>query len=149
MQNSEEKTNYIKDIEEWIEKISQSRSELGGFSVCPFAKRAKYKIVKCSSDEITVEDGYDVIIYVIDESDLEKINELVEFYNKKFTSWLFFEDCASYDTFIGGIQTNNGKHNLILAQPKDKLMYFRDILKKTDYYSYWSKDYYEEIVRNQ
>jgi hypothetical protein len=90
-----------------------------------------------------------VIIYVIEESDLEKINELVEFYNKKFPSWLFFEDCASYDTFIGGIQTNNGKHNLILAQPKDKLMYFRDILKKTDYYSYWSKDYYEEIVGAQ
>jgi hypothetical protein len=78
--------------------------------------------------------------------ELGKINDWVDFYNKKYSEWLFFEDCATYDTFIGGVQTNNGKHNLILAQPKEKLRKFREILKKTSYYDFWSKDYYDEIM---
>jgi hypothetical protein len=141
-----EKSIAVKEIEKWIERVSQVRPELGGFSVCPYAKSGKYKIIECSTDKIEVEDCYDVIIYVIDETDLVKINEWVVFYNKKFENWLFFEDCANYDTFIGGVQTNNGLYNLILAQPKEKLMKFREALKKTDYYSYWSEEYYKEIV---
>ena len=150
MQNQAEmepvKSIAAREIEKWIERVSQVRPELGGFSICPYAKSGKYKIIECSTDKIDVEDGYDVIIYVIDETDLVKINEWVVFYNKKFEDWLFFEDCASYDTFIGGVQTNNGLYNLILAQPKEKLMRFREALKKTDYYSYWSEEHYEEIV---
>jgi hypothetical protein len=141
-----EKSIAVKEIEEWIERVSQVRPELGGFSVCPYAKSGNYKIIECSTDKIDVEDGYDVIIYIIDETDLVKINKWVDFYNKKFEDWLFFEDCASYDTFIGGVQTNNGLYNLILAQPKEKLLRFREALKKTDYFSYWSEDYYKEIV---
>jgi hypothetical protein len=141
-----EKSIAAREIEKWIERVSQVRPELGGFSVCPYAKSGKYKIIECSVDKIDVEAGYDVIIYVIEETDLVKINEWVDFYNKKFENWLFFEDCANYDTFIGGVQTNNGHYNLILAQPKEKLMKFREALKKTDYYSYWSEDYYKEIV---
>lgn len=139
----------VEHIEQWIESVSQAHPELGGFSICPFAKKAKYKIVFCSIDAIQPEDPYDVIIYVIDEPELEVIQEWVEKYNKKYSDWLFFEDCASYDTYINGIQTNNGKYNLILGQPKEKLRKFRDILKKTNYYSYWSKEYYDEIMSSE
>jgi hypothetical protein len=139
----EDKVEYIQN---WIEKVSLVRPELGGFSICPFAKKSTYKIVECPIGNITSFDGYDVVIYIIDESDLDKIRDWCEEYNNKYNDWLFFEDCASYDTFINGVQTNNGRYNLILGQPKDKLMKFRDILKKTEYYSYWSKDYYDEIV---
>lgn len=134
------------DIKDWIEKISESRPELNGFAICPYSKNSNYKIVKCEAENITIEKGYDVIIYIITESNLYKINNWVEFYNNKFKDWIFFEDCANYNTFINGVQTNNGKHNLILAQPKDKLIKFREALKKTDYYSFWSKEYYNEIV---
>jgi hypothetical protein len=134
------------DIINWIKEISKSRPELGDFSVCPFAKKAKYEILKIDIDKLYPIDGFDVIIYVLGETDLETINWWVEFYNKKYNDWIFFEDCASYDTYINGVQTNNGKHNLILGQPKEKLNKFRDILKKTDYYSYWDKDYYKEIM---
>jgi hypothetical protein len=134
------------DIIKWIEKVSEVRPELGGFSICPFAKKANYKIIEMDINDIYPIYGYDVIIYIINHNDLKIINHWVDFYNKKYQDWLFFEDCASYDTFINGIQTNNGKHNLILGQPKEKLKKFREILKKTDYYSYWDKDYYKEIM---
>lgn len=134
------------DIENWIEEVSVVRPELGGFSVCPFAKKANYKILEIDIDKVYPINDFDVVIYVLEETDLETINWWVNFYNKKYKDWLFFEDCASYDTFINGVQTNNGKYNLILGQPKEKLMKFREILKKTKYYSYWSKEYYNEIV---
>lgn len=133
-------------IKEWIKQVSQSRPELGGFAVCPFAKKASYKIVESDIDKITIEDGFDIIIYIVNESSLDVITQWVEHYNEQFKDWLFFEDCATYDTFINGVQTNNGKYNLILAQPKKDLMGYREALKKTSYYSYWSKEYYDEIV---
>lgn len=138
----------VEHIEKWIESVSQSHPEIGGFSICPFAKKSKYKIIFCSVEEIEPEKPYDVIIYVIEENRLHIIQKWVEKYNQKYSDWLFFEDCASYDTYINGIQTNNGKYNLILGQPKEKLKKFRDILKKTDYYSYWSQDYYHEIMNS-
>jgi len=134
------------DIENWIKEVSVVRPELGGFSICPFAKKANYKILEIDIDKVYPINDFDVVIYVLEETDLEAINWWVDFYNKKYKDWLFFEDCASYDTFINGVQTNNGKYNLILGQPKEKLMKFREILKKTEYYSYWSKEYYNEIV---
>lgn len=135
-----------KDIENWIKWISQSQPELGGFSICPFAAKSVYKIVESDIDKLNVENNYQVIIFIVNECSLDIINQWVDHYNKQFDDWIFFEDAASYNTFINGLQTNNGKHNLIIAQPKAELMNVRNALKKTSYYSYWSEDYYREIV---
>lgn len=135
------------DIEKWIEKVSQIRPDLGGFAVCPFAKQARYKIVEEKIDNLVPENGYDVIIFVVDSSlTLEIIEKWCKIYNDRYSEWKFFEDCASYDTFIQGVQTNNGKYNLILAQPKEKLRKYREILSKTNYYDYWNNEYLQEIL---
>lgn len=137
------------DIEEWIGKISLLRPDIGGFAICPIAKRAKYKILETKVEELEVEDGYDVIIFAV-ESHLtpETVQKWCEIYNDKYSEWKFFKDCASYDTFIQGIQTNNGKYNLILAQPKEKLRKYREILVKTNYYDYWNNEYLQEILED-
>ncbi len=135
------------DILKWIEDVSQLRPELGGFSICPFAKQAKFEIIECNASDIKPIPGYQVVIYIIeDDLTLEKVQSWVQIYNEEYKEWKFFEDCASYDTHINGIQTNNGKYNLILAQPKEKLRKFREILAKTNYYNYWSNDYLKEIL---
>ncbi len=137
------------DIKKWIDSVSELRPDLGGFAICPFAKKSKYKIIECKSTDIVPEDGYDVIIFAI-ESDfnLDEVLKWVEIYNNKYTDWKFFEDCASYDTYINGIKTNNGKYNLIIGQPKEKLRKFREILAKTNYYDYWNNDYLKEILED-
>lgn len=145
-QKSHIEAKVVEHLENWIKHISQAQESLGGFSVCPFAKRAKYKIIFCDINSIIPEDNYDVILYVINESNLELINTWVEHYNKKYQDWIFLEDCSTYDTYIQDIRTNNGKYNLILGQPKNELRKFRNILKETNYYSYWSKEYYDEIM---
>lgn len=141
--DQEDKAEYLKN---YIDYLSQEQPALGNFAVCPFAKNSKYKIIECSAADIEIDD-YDVILYVVEDNlYLEDINRWVDYYNSKYEDWLFFEDHSTYHTFISGLQTNNGKYNLIIGQPKEKLLKFRESLKKTDYYSYWDEDYYNKIV---
>jgi len=133
----------------WIREVSKTREELNGFAICPFAAKSIYKIVECPVEDITPIDGYQVIIYIVEDYlDLNAINFWVEYYNSIYKEWKFFEDCGSYDTYIRGVQTNNGRYNLILAQPKEKLRTFRENLAKTSYYDMWDDKYLQEILED-
>lgn len=133
----------------WIKDVSKVRPELNGFAVCPFASQSKYKVIECNAEDITLIDGYDVLIYIIeDHFDLDAVQSWVNYYNSKHKGWKFFEDCGTYDTFINGIQTNNGKYNLILSQPTEKLSKFREHLAKTSYYDLWDDEYLKEILED-
>lgn len=139
-----EKEAYILN---WIREVSKIRPELGNFAICPFASAAKFKILECNIDDIRPLEGYDVVIFIVeDHLTLDDINDYVKQYNETYKTWDFFEDCGSYDTFISGIQTNNGRYNLILSQPREKLKKFRQKLAKTEYYSHWSDEYLQEIL---
>ena len=134
-------------IREWIRKVSILRPELGGFAVCPYASNAKYKIVECQIDDIEPIEGYDVVIFIVEDyHSVEDVQDWVESYNKIWEEWEFYGDCAEKITFVGEIQSNNGLYNLILAQPKELLKNFREILGKTEYYDYWDDDYMREIL---
>ena len=112
-------------IREWIEKISTVRPELGGFSVCPFASNAVIKIIECNVEDIAPVSGYDVVFYVVEDYlDLAAIQFWVKFYTVLYDEYVFLEDCAGYESFISGVQTNNGKYNLILMQKvKENLIF--------------------------
>lgn len=140
-------TEIESHIANWIRSVSEIRPELSGFAVCPFFSRANYKVVECNAKDIEPISGYDVVIYAIeDDFTLENVQEWVEYHNNKHEDWLFFEDCASYDTYVGGIQTNNGKYNLILMQSGEDLRQKRLKLAKTKYYDHWDDDYLKEIL---
>jgi hypothetical protein len=141
-----EKELYILN---WIKKVSELRPELNGFAICPFAAKSKFKIVECSVEEIYPIEGYEVIIFIVEDYlDLNSINFWVDHHNSMHKNWKFFEDCGLYDTYINGVQTNNGKYNLILGQPTDKLRKFREKLAKTDYYKMWDEEYLKEILED-
>ncbi len=136
-------------IFQWIHEVSKVRPELNGFAICPFAAKSKYKIIECSAADIEPIEGLDVVIYIVeDHFNLDQVLEWVEHHNQKHSEWKFFEDCGSYDTFINGIQTNNGRYNLILGQPTQKLRKFRENLAKTTYYDLWEDDYLKEILED-
>lgn len=136
-------------ILEWIREVSKIRPELNGFAICPFAAKSKFKIVECLAAEIEPIEGYQVIIFIIeDHFNLDMVQYWVNHHNSKHDGWKFFEDCGLYDTFINDIQTNNGKYNLILAQPTEKLRKFRENLAKTSYYDLWDDEYLKEILED-
>jgi len=136
-------------ILKWIQKISTVRKELNGFAICPFAANSKFKILECPASDINPIEDLDVIIYIIeDHFNLHEVQNWVNICNQKYDNWKFFEDCGSYDTFINGVQTNNGKYNLILGQPAKKLRQLRKKLAKTSYYDQWDDAYLKEILED-
>jgi hypothetical protein len=138
------------DIHKWIIHISSKKKELNGYSVCPFAKSAHYKVFKVNLKDIVpnlFKLNYDVIIFVIKGTiSIKKLKNKCKFLNKKHRNYVFLPDHKKYRTLIQDIQTNNGKHNIIISQRKKELWKARTILKATGYYKNWSKKYLKEIM---
>ena len=149
-----------KDITRWVKTISKKRDELGGFAICPFARKAlKEKKIFWSFIgyepsayisrymEMMIED-YEVVLFynlkknLTDQDCIELINKL----NKKFPNIVFLKDHPDNPGFINGINTSNGEYPVIIAQPKGKLQEARLALQKTKYYDSWSDDYKKEIL---
>lgn len=137
------------DINNWIERIKQPREELGGMSVCPFAKSADYEIIETDGSDIDPPPwNFELIIYKL--PDLYTVDELTAIaneYNNIFPDMVFLPDHKDKQTFISGVQTNNGTYNFILCQWRDNLETARSKLKKTNYYNFWDKDYLDEILK--
>ena len=141
-------TEKEQHINGWITKLTESRPELGGHAVCPYASAAKTLIKETPIDSIVPESGYDVIVFVVEDFwRYKQMQKWVRYYNEKYPYYKFFEDTSNIDTFIRGVQTNNEKYNLILCQSKaKKLRTFRKKLAETGYYDYWTDDYLDEVL---
>ena len=135
-------------IENWIERITQPRTELGGMSVCPYAKGAEYELIETDGSDINPPPwDFELIIYKLPESyTIDEVFAIAEEYNKLYPELVFLPDPKDRDTYINGVQTNNGEHNLILCQWRDNLDKARGKLSNTSYYTHWSEDYLKEIL---
>ena len=135
-------------MKEWIERISINHESLNGFSVCPFAKGAEYEVIETDGSDVNPPPwDFELIIYKLPDNYTEyEIIELAKEYNNMYTSMIFLPDPKNRYTEINGIQTNNGKYNLILCQWRDKLIKAREKLSNTTYYSGWNDEYLQEIL---
>lgn len=142
--------NIEKDIKEWIEIVIQSNPDLNYFSICPFAKANTYKIAKTSIHDIRpLDEEFGVVIFVIeDDLDLEFARSKINSLNQEYPKYKFFDDFRDEPSFIGGVQTNNGKYNLILYQNAEFLTKMRASLAKTTYYDHWDDEYLKIILEN-
>ena len=147
-----------KELIDWIKRISEKRDELGGFSICPFAKKAfaeKKVFWTTISDNNEayilnyIDTIYDFEVVIFFDIDKKLSNaELIDLISKlqaKRDDLIFLKDHPEDPGFINGVNTGNGQYPIILAQPRNKLMLARDALKKTKYYDYWSEEYKNEI----
>ena len=142
----EEKSKYILN---WIREISKIRPELGNFAICPYASSAKFTILDEKLSYIVPNSEYDVTIYVVeDEIDAQYLYDAVDDYNQNYPDYKFIADHGKTKTYIQGIQTSNGKYNLVLFQPRKELTEARKKLAKTNYYDYWDKNYLEEVLED-
>jgi hypothetical protein len=137
------------NIDDWINRIKQPREELEGMSVCPFAKSAEYEIIETDGSDINPPPwDFELIIYKLpDLYTINEVNTIADEYNNIFLDMVFLPDHKDKQTFINGVQTNNGMYNFILCQWRDNLENARIKLKKTNYYNFWDKDYLNEILK--
>ena len=140
----------LHDLNEWILKVSKKNPLIGGFEICPFASKHTYKIVFSSINDIQpLDEEFGVVIFVIeDDLDLDTINKKCKELSKLYPRYSFFEDCRDESSFIGDVQTNNGKYNLILYQNRNLLRKVREKLAQTEYYGHWNQEYLRHILED-
>ena len=142
----DEKSKYIL---RWIQEISKIRPELGNFTICPYASGANFSIQEQKLHQIVPNSDFDVIIHIVEEDiDSNSLYNAVDDYNRKHPDYKFIADHGKTSTYIQGIQTNNGKYNLVLCQSRNELTEARKKLAKTNYYDYWDKNYLEEVLED-
>ena len=142
----EEKSRYILH---WIKQLSKIRPELGNFAICPYASNANFAIVDEKLSQIMPNDDFDVIIYVVeDDISANFLYDAVDDYNHNYPEYRFIADHGKTKTYIQGIQTSNGKYNLVLCQSRKELTEARKKLGKTSYYDYWDESYLYEVLEN-
>ena len=92
---------------------------------------------------------FDVIIHIVEDNiDADSLYDAVDDYNRNYPNYKFIADHGKTKTYIQGIQTNNGKYNLVLCQSRKELTEARKKLAKTNYYDYWDKNYLEEVLED-
>jgi len=135
-------------IQKWIDYLSCPQELLKGLAICPFAKKAKFQIIKTKSFEIKPPtDDFEIIIYSVEKNITpDNLYNTCKELNKKYPELVFLPDHRDRKTFIKTLATGNGKFNLILCQRRDQLKQAREMLKKTDYYKFWSPEYLKEIM---
>lgn len=139
---------YELHIRQWILSLSQAHERLGGFSICPFAATANFQIQEQFLSDIGPCEGVQVAIFVVEDS--HSPSELIEHcerLNALYDDYIFLDDHKDEDSFINGVKTNNGKYNLVIVQEKTELLRARKVLHKTEYYTHWSEDFYNRIVK--
>ena len=143
---NEKKYNHII---KWIQELSKNQPELGNFAICPYASKANFAIIDEKLSQIMPNDEFDVVIYVV-EDDIEAnfLYDAVDDYNRNYPDYKFIADHGKTKTYIQGIQTSNGKYNLVLCQSRQELTEARKKLAKTTYYDYWDKNYLEEVLED-
>ena len=143
------KDKKIKHIRRWVRDLSKVRPELGNFSLCPFASTANFLITEQKLDEIVPSPDYDVTIYIVeDHHDPDYLYTTVDNYNLKYKDYKFLADHRNEVTFVNKVQSNNGKYNLVLVQPRKDLLEARLKLTKTNYYDNYDEDYLKEVLED-
>ena len=140
--------NSHQEIKNWVEKISEPKERLGGFSVCPYAKKAQYTVVETTLDNILPPaEKFELCIFVIkDEVTVEQLSTRCKELETTHQGLIFLPDHKDRDTFINGEKTNNGVLNLILCQLAKDLHEARKKLESTRYYEFWDSEYLKEIL---
>ena len=142
----DEKSRYILH---WIGQLSKVRPELGNFAICPYASKANFAIIDEKLSQIMPDPNYDVVIYVVEDNISEDfLYDAVDDYNRNYSDFKFIADHQKKKTYIQGVQTSNGKYNLVLCQPRKELTEARKKLAKTNYYDYWDESYLKEVLED-
>ena len=139
------------DVKDWIKKISNRKK---GYQICPFARKAKYKIYTHLDRATIIEYSvnwkaeYDLILCKPKDTSMSvedalSIEQSCNFIAKNTITLLDHPDDPG---FIDGEYTGNGKHILFLIQSKKDLQKARKHLKSTTYYDRWTNEYYKEVL---
>jgi len=148
-------------IDDYIEYVSLKRKELGGHAICPFAKPFLDKIEIIESADIWADavrcmsNTEHPMLYLLyadkDKYDIDWLDwfcSIHEKYSRDRDLWLIWDHPDQINK-INGIKTSNNEYAILFIQPLSELNKYADRLSKTNYYSFWDKEYYQKVVKSR
>jgi hypothetical protein len=134
-------------VEKWLSRISAKHQDLGGHSICPFAKMPRVVSVEklCVEEFQIIDDRLTIYIENSIHSSYDELEELCRKLKDQNPNFVFLPDHPHKSTYIKEHETGNGSFPCIIVQTKRELELARSALSKTDYYSYWDEAYLSEI----
>lgn len=147
----------INHVNEWVKYVSTTKTS-NDWLICPHAAKVlngdRLKIISYVEEKIPeivenfLSDRKNFKVWVLHcpNADLKQIcNDL----NEKYKDIVFLYDFADASGYIDNTPTGNRKYDVILMQEKEELNKLSTVLQKMGYYSNWSDDYYNEIVKSR
>lgn len=139
----------IKRLCDWVDHLMEPREQLDGFAACPYAKTIKheFEIIETPIQDISVENfDFELCVFVVEQHlPMSSLRDWAKMLDDRYPELVFLPDSYKHATYINGIRTNNEWYNLLLCQNKEKLFNARIALMKSKYYSFWDKEYLDEI----
>ncbi len=133
----------ISDVNNWIDQVGKKRTELNGLEICPYALSNRSKIIIAElpyPDIFRIVDDFTMIIFV---DVLYRTHETLKNYSRalrKINSEIIIViDHVDHPTYVRGVQTNNGKRNTIIFQPKLQASKGRPFMEENGWYGLWSE----------
>lgn len=154
-----------KKLEKWINNLMIPQDNLGGLPICPFAKKGMV------NDEVQIiEFGYKAIWEICQEGkpiikkwknnenkklllfviplkfDYSHLNVTAKILMNYFPDLAILVGHPEKPTIINGITTTFPYAGILFIQHKDYLGSATESLKKTNYYSFWTKQQLDDIL---
>lgn len=148
-------------LHEWLTTfVEVPNPKLGGFSPCPFARKARidnqiaieFIDSPCHYRETyqTLLNDFEVVIYCFDHNSIsgKDLAEWVVDENEKITksNFVILEDHPDTHEEINEVTMNFGHCALLIVQELNRLNTASKQLKEKGYYDHWSNDNLDDIV---
>lgn len=155
-------TEYETYLREWVDSVLSVPHELlNSLPICPFAKKAilenQVEFIRTENyiADITDKlqnwnDNIHAVVFVCDDdidpstfaSDVKNLNLKV-----MLDDFVLLEDHVDIPEPFHGIQFNNGRYNLIIAQKLNNINEASRYLCREGYYVNWTDELYNDVVR--
>ena len=151
----------VSKITQWFEHIQIPRSQLGTMPICPYARAAiansQYTIAQCTIDTIGSQiqqcDLSTNLVHILylptyEQYTTQQLSELTLKLNQQYRKddKVVLENEPRQTFELQGIRTTFPHCFLWIVQSLSDLTQKSDMLKNTDYYSYWTKEQIDEVV---
>jgi hypothetical protein len=151
----------VDKISQWFEHIQVPRSELGNMPICPFARAAiannQYTITQCTiesiDDQVQQCDISTNLVHIIylptyEQYTTQQLDQITNKLNQQHIkdNKVVLENEPRIAFELQGIRTTFPHCFLWIVQSLSDLTQKSDMLKNTNYYSYWTKEQIDEVV---
>jgi hypothetical protein len=149
----------VSKLKEWIKYIQVPRSELGNYSVCPYASTVSNQLtieacelntINSQINQCNIIDNKVCIFYLLNylEYSIEALEQMTKYLNEQYMSFnkVVLDSDPRTPFSLNGVVTNFPDCYIWIVQDLNDLTNKSNKLFKSTYYDYWSQEQLNDVV---